>query len=247
MRAEAIQHAPKSLKQAPRATRNAATQAPYLPLIQAPKLKILFTFALFGLRKSRGNTKPLQRILNFCPFLAYFEPFCPVRSAPNSPEMQGSPQPHNPTGPEAHKDRGTKGKEGNEPTSDQQGRNRRKGREAQHHQQDEEHNKPSRPDGLRCSRWCRSAPDAVSLSSRMQEGTEAHKARQQGTRERGKEKRKKGSDKPTSPQRKGHPPLLQGAGSRSPHHKFAPKNQQKVAWGGFEKIFGKIFRGNVSG
>ena len=54
----------------------------------------------------------------------------------------------------------------------------------------------------------------------------------------------------TSPQahkERDTPPLLQGAGSPSPHHKFAPKNQQKVALGSFEKIFGKIFRGNVSG
>ena len=59
--------------------------------------------------------------------------------------------------------------------------------------------------------------------------------------------RKKGGDKPTSPQRKGYPPHRQGAGSLSPHHKFAPKNQQKVALGSFEKIFEKNFRGNVSG
>ena len=53
----------------------------------------------------------------------------------------------------------------------------------------------------------------------------------------------------TSPQahKKGSPPHRQGAGSHSPHQKFAPKNQQKVALGSFEKIFGKIFRGNVSG
>ena len=62
-----------------------------------------------------------------------------------------------------------------------------------------------------------------------------------------REERKKGSDKPTSPQKRGTPPHRQGAGSLSPHHKFAPKNQQKVALGRFEKIFGKIFRGNVSG
>ena len=47
--------------------------------------------------------------------------------------------------------------------------------------------------------------------------------------------------------KKGHPPLLQGAGSPSPHHKFAPKNQQKVAWGALkkfsEKFFGGMFRG----
>ena len=66
-----------------------------------------------------------------------------------------------------------------------------------------------------------------------------------GTREReGKEAERQQAHKPT---KRGYPPLLQGAGSPSPHHKFAPKNQQKVALGRFEKIFGKIFRGNVSG
>ena len=60
------------------------------------------------------------------------------------------------------------------------------------------------------------------------------------------EERKKEGASPQA-HKKRVPPLLQGAGSRSPHHKFAPKNQQKVAWGSFEKIFGKIFRGNVSG
>ena len=92
-----------------------------------------------------------------------------------------------------------------------------------------------------------------------QSGTEAHKDKGNATRkragaaciagatrERGK-KRSRASDKPTSPQKRGTPPLLQWAGSPSPHHKFAPKNQQKVALGRFEKIFGKIFRGNVSG
>ena len=92
------------------------------------------------------------------------------------------------------------------------------------------------------------APDAVSLSSRMQEGTEAHKARQQGDkrkRERETKERRRQAHKPSK--ERDTPPHRQGAGSLSPHHKFAPKNQQKVAWGRFEKIFGKIFRGNVSG
>ena len=76
-----------------------------------------------------------------------------------------------------------------------------------------------------------------------QQGRKAgtNKARQQGTKERA-------GGKPASPTKKGTPPpYWQGVGSPSPHHKFAPKNQQKVAWGRFEKIFGKIFRWNVSG
>ena len=68
--------------------------------------------------------------------------------------------------------------------------------------------------------------------------------RKEGTRERKTIERQRQAHKPT---KKGYPPHRQGAGSLSPHHKFAPKNQQKVALGRFEKIFGKIFRGNVSG
>ena len=94
-------------------------------------------------------------------------------------------------------------------------------------QQNEEHNRTSRPDGAGVL--------PMLLANRERKPT-----RKEG---RGK----KGGDKPTSPQRKGYPPLLQWAGSRSPHHKFAPKNQQKVALGSFEKIFEKNFRGNVSG
>ena len=80
--------------------------------------------------------------------------------------------------------------------------------------------------------------------------SEERKPTRQATRneKKGSEaERKKGSDKPTSPQKRGTPLLLAEYRRLSPHHKFAPKNQQKVAWGGFEKIFGKIFRWNVSG
>ena len=169
MRAEALQYSPKSLMQAPTATEERShgspANTPLLPL----KFKNTFTFAPFGLRKSRGNTNAPQRILNFCTFSACFALIRGYRGAPVVPEPPRCCQPIGNGSP-------------------------------------------------------------------------------QGKRERKKGKRKKGSDKPTSPQRKGSPPpLSQRAGSRSPHHKFAPKNQQKVALGSFEKIFGKIFRGNVSG
>ena len=68
----------------------------------------------------------------------------------------------------------------------------------------------------------------------------------QGKKERN-ERKAATSPQAHKPTKKGVPPHRQGAGSLSPHHKFAPKNQQKVALGSFEKIFGKIFRGNVSG
>ena len=105
-------------------------------------------------------------------------------------------------------------------------------------QQNEEHNRTSRHDGFRCSQCIGVLPMLPANRERKP------------TRERGNEGRQRSVAEPaTSPQahKKGYPPLLQRAGSPSPHHKFAPKNQQKVALGRFEKIFGKIFRGNVSG
>lgn len=72
--------------------------------------------------------------------------------------------------------------------------------------------------------------------------------REQGKKGRERERKEKEPRQASKPTKKrGTPPYRQGAGSPSPHHKFAPKNQQKVAWGRFEKIFGKIFRWNVSG
>ena len=54
----------------------------------------------------------------------------------------------------------------------------------------------------------------------------------QGKRERKKGKAKKRSDnKPTSPQKEGTPPYCKEQAVIPPHHKFAPKNQQKVALG----------------
>ena len=98
----------------------------------------------------------------------------------------------------------------------------------------------SRPDG------CKRGTEAHKERGNEGKGTQQAKEPEQVRNERKGGQR---SGATTSPQayKKGYPPLLQGAGSLSPHHKFAPKNQQKVALGRFEKIFGKIFRGNVSG
>ena len=79
------------------------------------------------------------------------------------------------------------------------------------------------------------------------EGTQQAKEPEQQGKEEKRKEAKQSQRQAHKPTKRGYPPLLQGAGSRSPHHKFAPKNQQKVALGRFEKIFGKIFRGNVSG
>ena len=134
----------------------------------------------WGIRKSRGNTKPPQINLNFCPFLAYFVPFCPAQSAPIVQSL---------------------------------------------------------PDRFRRSQ-------CIGVLPMLSANRERKPTRKEGTREGETKERQRQAHKPT---KRGTPPHRQGAGSRSPHQKFAPKNQQKVALGSFEKIFGKIFRGNVSG
>ena len=100
---EALQHSRKSLKQAPRATeersQGSPANTPFLPL----NFKNILVFALFGLRNPRGNTNAPQKIINFCTFSAYFEPFCPVAGGPDAPEgikagpRNGSPPPPNKT------------------------------------------------------------------------------------------------------------------------------------------------------
>ncbi len=108
-------------------------------------------------------------------------------------------------------------------------------------QQNEEHNKPSRPDGAGV------LPMLLAYQAGCKRERKPTRQDNKGQEKEGKRNERKAATSPQAPQRKGHPPHRQGAGNPSPHHKFAPKNQQKVAWGGFEKIFGKIFRGNVSG
>ena len=92
-----------------------------------------------------------------------------------------------------------------------------------------------------------------------QSGTEAHKDKGNATRkragaaciagatrERGK-KRSRASDKPTSPQKRGTPPYCKGQAAVPLITNSRQKISKKSPWGSFEKIFGKIFRGNVSG
>ena len=113
------------------------------------------------------------------------------------------------------------------------------GREAQHHPTKRGTQQDQPPRCSQCSHSAGVLPMPFAPQERKPTTPQAHKER--GTQ------RKKGSDKPTSPQKRGTPPLRQVKRRCYPHHKFAPKNQQKVAWGSFEKIFGKIFRGDISG
>ena len=97
---------------------------------------------------------------------------------------------------------------------------------------------PHSPEPPRCSRSCRSAPDAFRHS-----GTEAHNPTRQANRERNERKAA------TSPQahKKGYPPPPAGKKTLLPSTIFRAKKSAKSHLGRFEKIFGKIFRGNVSG
>ena len=73
---------------------------------------------------------------------------------------------------------------------------------------------------------------------------------QQGNTERrgrGRERKEKEPRQAHKPTKKGYPPLLQGAGSRSPPQFFAPKNQQKVAWVVMKKFSEKFFVGMFRG
>ena len=54
-----------------------------------------------SVRKSRGNTQPHKRNLNFCPFSAYFSPFCPccqvLRQSEGIGQDRGREAQHHPT------------------------------------------------------------------------------------------------------------------------------------------------------
>ena len=102
----------------------------------------------------------------------------------------------------------------------------------------------SRPDGFRCSQCCQPIGNGSPQGRRKRNKEKSRSRLHIRSKERNE---RKAATSPQAHKERGTPPHRQGAGSRSPHHKFAPKNQQKVALGSFEKIFGKIFRGNVSG
>lgn len=94
-----------------------------------------------------------------------------------------------------------------------------------------------------------SAAPIAALSSRMQEREpttqQAHKDR--GTRDKGTRKEREERAE-ASPQKKGIPPPHM-ARSRQPFpsSQIRVKKSAKSRLGGYEKIFGKIFRWNVSG
>ena len=92
--------------QLPRATEERSHASPQFAHLLPLKFKNTFTFALFGLRKSRGNTNAPQKIIKFCPFLAYFVPFCTCcqvlrSSGPRPPreseQDRGTEATHHPT------------------------------------------------------------------------------------------------------------------------------------------------------
>ena len=87
MREEAQGKPRPAPKKAPTATEEHSHASPLFAHLLPLVFKCFFTFALFGIRKSRENTQPLQRILYFCPFSAYFEPFCTCLRCSHSPEQ----------------------------------------------------------------------------------------------------------------------------------------------------------------
>ena len=104
-------------------------------------------------------------------------------------------------------------------------------------QQNEEHNRTSCPDGA-------GVPPML-LADQDRKPT-----RIEGTQQ-GKEGKGKGNERKaaTSPQahKKGVPPPIARSSKHSPSSQIRAKKSAKSRLGRFEKIFGKIFRGNVSG
>lgn len=121
----------------------------------------------------------------------------------------------------------------------------------------EAHN-PTRPEGTRDKGQARERGDKQHHPPTRQANKERNERKSRSReRERGRERERERTTEPANKSGRGGaikrankervpPPIGQGTGRCSPHHKFAPKNQQKVAWVSFEKIFGKIFRWNVS-
>ena len=186
MRAEALQHPRKSPKQAPRATEERShaspRNTPLLPLV----FKCFFTFALFGLRKSRGNTNAPQKIIKFCPFLAYFALIRGYLGAPDSPAA------------------------------------------------------PMGSGATSVPRCCQPIRNGSPQGKR-------ERGKGNATSEKGK-KRSRAGDKPTSPQRKGHPPPIAKGRQPFPSSQIRAKKSAKSRLGVVlkkfsEKFFVGMFRG----
>ena len=204
--------------------------------------------------KSHGGTQPrkpticppckpsIQKYLRFCPVevsqnpeetpkhpkeIFIFAPFQPI-SAPfdlfgvlpivqSRPMLPGAPSAAL-SSREAHKDRGRK-----------KGTRERGTRERGKPSTTDQHHPPTR-----------------------QQGTKERACTSGATREHGKKRQGKGAEREraeASPQahKKGYPPHRQGERSCFPHHKFAPKNQQKVAWVVLKKFSEKFFVGMFRG
>lgn len=96
-------------------------------------------------------------------------------------------------------------------------------------------------------------PQVVRLPSSAQVLPECpHSPGMQGTR--GKEPEQQGNEKGREAEREAHkptkkdtPPIGRAQTTPPPHHKFAPKNQQKVTWGALKKFSEKFFVGMFRG
>ena len=129
-----------------------------------------------------------------------------------------------------------------------------RGREAT--QQNEEHNRTSCRDGAGVLPMLLANRERKPTRKEGAEGRKEREGRQaptrqapairNATRKRGK-KRSRAGDKPTSPQKEGTPPYCKEQAATPLITNSRQKISKKSAWGRFEKIFGKIFRGNVSG
>lgn len=67
------------------------------------------------------------------------------------------------------------------------------------------------------------------------------------SKERERERERGGTRSPQAHKKRAPPPIGRAQTTPPPHHKFAPKNQQKVTWGALKKFSEKFFVGMFRG
>ena len=103
------------------------------------------------------------------------------------------------------------------------------------------------PNVPECPRCCQPIGNGSPQGKRERGKGKATSERAGASEERKKEGKKRSDNKPTSPQKGGTPPYCKEQAALPLITNSRQKISKKSPWGRFEKIFGKIFRWNVSG
>ena len=227
MRAEALQHSPKSRMQAPIKPDASPNASPQFAHLLSPKFKNILVFALCGYRKiPMKHQRPSKNVL----LLPLFSPFCPhsglsrcscpagvvpmlLANQDREEGRNGSPLAHVAGGPDAP-ERTEAGPRQGSPAPTNKTRNT---------------TGPAAPMVPECSRWRKAGPQAHKdrgNATRKRAGADCIAG---ATRERGK-KRSRAGDKPTSPQ-KGVPPPIARSRKHLPSSQIRAKKSAKSRLG----------------